>query len=149
MALYGFVGTIVEIIPVTWVLSIFVALNPKHWKRFVAASVFGASVGAILMTWVFHRWGLVWIVEYYPNLINSSGWQSAEVWVAQYGVFVLTVVAASPLALTPALAACGLMKMPLGFAGLAVLVGKLVKYSFVASIARKTKRASKKFSGEF
>ena len=146
MALYGFIGTIVEIVPVTWVLSAFVALNPKRWKRFLAAGVLGASVGAVLLTWIFHRWGLAWIVAHYPSLVNSSGWQSAEVWIAQYGIFVLVVIAASPLALTPALAACGLMKMPLASAGLAVLFGKLAKYSIVASIARKAGLASKNFS---
>lgn len=137
MALYGFIGTIIEIVPVTWVLSAFVALNQKQWKKFLAAGVFGASIGAATLTWMFHRWGLTWIVTNYPTLTDSPGWQSAEVWIAKYGVLALTAVAASPLALTPALAVCGLMKMPVGSAGLAVSLGKLAKYYVIASVTKK------------
>ncbi len=146
MVLYGFIGTVVEIVPVTWVLSAFVAFDPKRWKKFLIAGSIGASGGAMLLTWVFHRWGLAWVNAHYPTLVGTSGWQSIETWVASYGVVALAGVAASPLALTPALAACGLMKMPLTWAGLAVFAGKTLKYAVVTLFARRASSAAWRFS---
>lgn len=146
MALYGLIGNVVEVVPVSWVLSVFVALNPKQWKLFVISGVLGATIGVMVLTWMFHRWGLSWIIDRYPNLVNSSGWQSAELWVAQYGVLTLAVLAASPIALTPALAACGLMKMPILWAGGAVFIGKIGKYGVVAMVAKRAALASHNYS---
>lgn len=132
---YAFAATVIETIPVTFVLWLMVAMNRPRWKRFVFLSVLGSSLGSLVLAWVFHRWGYGLVVEYYPGLVKSSEWVSMESWISRFGMVAIAAVAAVPLPLTPAIALCGLMRMPLTLLFASVFVGKAVKYSFTAIVA--------------
>lgn len=134
---YALAATVIETVPVTFVLSLLIALKKSRWKAFLILSVLGSSFGALLLAWLFHSWGYSFVASYYPGLVGSESWKAIEVWIARYGMWGIVGVAAVPLPLTPAIALCGLMRMPLFSLFLAVLIGKTVKYSVTALIANK------------
>lgn len=135
--IYAFVATVIETVPVTFVLSLLIALKKSRWKEFLILSVLGSSFGALLLAWLSHLWGYSLIASYYPGLVSSESWKAIEIWVARYGMWGVAGIAAVPLPLTPAIALCGLMRMPLFSLFVAVLIGKTIKYSVTAIIAHK------------
>ena len=136
LCLYALVATVIETIPVTFILSLLIAVNRKRWKHLVFYSVLGSAIGSVVLAWMFHRWGYAFIAEYYPGLVNSAEWKAIESWIAQYGMVAIAGFAAIPFPLTPAIALCGLMRMPLTSLFLAVLAGKAIKYSVTALTTR-------------
>lgn len=136
----AYLGTLFESIPITILLSVSIAMNFRRWKSLYLTSVFGSALGALTLAFFIHHWGLPWISSHYPNVLNSSGWVSAERWVQSYGVFALPLVAALPIAQTPILIVCGLMKMPIALVFVSFFVGKLVKYGVVVYSVQRSAR---------
>lgn len=132
---YSLAATIIETVPVTFVLSAFVVSGRKSKWRLVALSSVGSALGALLLASAFHLWGFKLLSNYYPDLVTTPAWTYIETWIAKYGMFAIAAVAAVPLPLTPAIALCGLMRMPLITLFTSVLIGKAVKYSVTTGFA--------------
>ena len=67
--------------------------------------------------------------------IRSSAWSDATLWLTNYGVAALLLIAALPLPLTPALMIVGISRLPVGDVLVALWLGKLVKYTVYAWLA--------------
>ncbi|OQW47479.1 MAG: hypothetical protein A4S09_15270 [Proteobacteria bacterium SG_bin7] len=139
---YAVAATIVETVPVTFILSVFAMKGRQSKWRVVALSSVGSALGALLLAGAFHLWGFMLLSSYYPDLVTAPSWTFIESWVAKYGMFAIAGIAAVPLPLTPALALCGLMRMPLVILFASVLIGKFLKYSLTVGFAF---QASKQF----
>ena len=72
------------------------------------------------------------VVSHYPELIETDTWRFAIDWMENYGLFALIIIAGSPMPQTPALFFYSLAD-PSAFGVLvAVGIGKIVKYVFLA-----------------
>ena len=137
---YAILATALETVPVTFLLSVYVAAGRKPVWRLVGVSSFGSALGALFLASAFHLWGFKLLFSYYPDLIATPAWTSIELWISKFGMFAIAGIAAVPLPLTPAIALCGLMRMPLATLFASVLIGKIVKYSVTASLTLQAKR---------
>ena len=106
--------------------------SPLFSKFMLTRIVLTASVMAALalsLYLVFHHLGWNQLLSWYPDLAASNSWRDATRWVSAYGAWALLLIAVSPLPQTPALAFAAIARLPIAEVFLALLVGKVLKYS--------------------
>jgi membrane protein YqaA with SNARE-associated domain len=127
--------TVSMTIPFASILIAAVLLRPAHWKAIALLSSVGSAAGGLIIYMFFHHLGWIYVVEAYPELLQSKAWIDATRWVSSYGVWALLVVAASPLPQTPALIFTAVSRLPPAEVFLALLIGKSLKYGVYAWLA--------------
>ena len=122
-------------IPFASILVAAVLLRCDRWKGITVFASAGSAAGGLLLYMVFHHLGWNYLIETYPDLVQSKAWIDATRWVSAYGTWALLAVAASPLPQTPALIFTAVSRLPPFDVFLALFVGKLVKYGVYAWLA--------------
>ncbi|KXB30071.1 hypothetical protein AT959_11875 [Dechloromonas denitrificans] len=102
---------------------------PQRWLGVIVGATLGAVCGATGLTF-FIRWlGLGLLDAYFPEIRQSAMWSHSEYWIGQYGELAIAAIAALPVPQMPALVLAALGEMSLATLALALLAGKLLKYS--------------------
>jgi membrane protein YqaA with SNARE-associated domain len=114
-------------LPFTSILIIAVLLRRDRWKEIALLSSIASATGGLMLYVAFHRLGWPYLIDAYPDLVQSKAWTDATRWVAAYGAWALLVVAASPLPQTPALIFTAVSSLPVATVFTALLLGKLLK----------------------
>jgi membrane protein YqaA with SNARE-associated domain len=127
--------TISMSIPFASILIFAVLLRRDRWKEIALLSSIASAAGGVVLYILFHRMGWPYLIEGYPDLVQSKAWIDATRWVTAYGTWALLVVAASPLPQTPALIFTAVSSLALVEVFFALFLGKLVKYSAYAWVA--------------
>jgi membrane protein YqaA with SNARE-associated domain len=122
-------------IPFSSILILAVLLRRDRWKEIALLSSIASATGGLVLYIVFHHLGWPYLIEAYPDLVQSKAWIDATRWVTAYGTWALLVVAASPLPQTPALIFTAVSSLPPVEVFTALLLGKLVKYGAYAWLA--------------
>ena len=135
MGAVAFIATLSMTVPFGPLLTLGVLLAPRRWKAVAFVSSCGAALAAALLYLFFHHLGWVQLSERYPEIARSQAWSDAQLWLSAYGVAALFVIAASPLPQTPALMFAAMHALPLPQVVLALMLGKLIKYSTYAWLA--------------
>ena len=130
----AFLATLSLTVPVVPVLTALVVMNRLRWRALAAWAVLGSSCAGALLTGVFGYLGTVFIHERLPQLAASAHWQLLQDWVADYGILTLAIVAASPFPQSPVLVLSAFLGMPVILVFGALILGKAIKYGFIASI---------------
>jgi membrane protein YqaA with SNARE-associated domain len=127
--------TVSMTIPFASILIAAVLLRPARWKAIALLSSVGSAAGGLIVYMFFDHLGWIYVVDTYPDLLQSKAWIDATRWVSSYGLWALLVVAASPLPQTPALIFTAVSSLPPAKVFLALLVGKSLKYGAYAWLA--------------
>lgn len=135
------------IVPTDGILVSSVLMNPKKWLRLALWTTVGSTLGAGLLAWTIESYGMGFIFKIYPDLMLSSMWIWTENFFNQYGLLVVLLVAASPLAQHPAIVLAALSGANIFFITGVVLLGRLVKYVFIAYISSHMPHLLKKMWG--
>lgn len=135
-ALLSFCGTLTATYPVTAVIVTSVLLVPRHWLRLSLASATGSALAGAIIVGVSHLLGYNEIHTLFPNMISEQTWSEASHWIADYGVWAIFGVGASPLPQMPLLIFFGIVDDRILEAFLALLGGKILKYSAVAWVTQ-------------
>jgi membrane protein YqaA with SNARE-associated domain len=122
-------------LPFTSILIVAVLLRRERWKEIALLSSIASATGGLVLYVAFHRLGWPYIIEAYPDLMQSKAWIDATRWVTAYGTWALLFVAASPLPQTPALIFTAVSNLPPTAVLTALFTGKLLKYGAYAWIA--------------
>ncbi len=122
-------------IPFASILVAAVLLRRDRWKEITLVSSVGSAAGGLLLYTVFHHLGWNYLIEAYPDLVQSKAWVDATRWVTSYGTWALLAVAALPLPQTPALIFTAVSRLPPFEVFFALFLGKLVKYGAYAWLA--------------
>jgi membrane protein YqaA with SNARE-associated domain len=122
-------------IPFASLLIAAVLLRRERWKEITVFASVGSAAGGLLLYLIFHHLGWSYLIEAYPDLVQSKAWVDATHWVTSYGTWALLAVAASPLPQTPALIFTAVSSLPPLEVFLALFIGKLVKYGAYAWFA--------------
>ncbi len=129
----AFVCTATMSVPVTAVIVPAVLVARRRWKAIVLLAALGSALGATLLVGIFQHWGWDQVYTAFPEMRESRSWLRVTGWVARWGVPALFVVAALPLPQTPALIFLAVGQEPEVQVLLAILAGKLIKYTVVAA----------------
>lgn len=132
VAFLAFASAVSMLVPFTLILLPAVLLKPRVWQRLWLTCSAGSACGATLLVLLFHHLGWAQLYAHYPQLQDSASWQQIMHWMEIYGVPALALVAALPVAQTPALIFCSITAQPIAAVLLALFAGKIVKYGVVA-----------------
>jgi membrane protein YqaA with SNARE-associated domain len=127
--------TVSKSIPFASLLVAAVLLRRERWKEITLFASVGSAAGGLLVYLFFHHLGWSYLIEAYPDLIQSKAWIDATHWVTSYGTWALLAVAASPLPQTPVLIFTAVSRLPPLEVFLPLLIGKFVKYGAYAWLA--------------
>ena len=122
-------------IPFSSILILAVLVRRDRWKEIAFLSSIASATGGLVLYVAFHRLGWPYLLEAYPDLVQSKAWIDATRWVTAYGTWALLVVAASPLPQTPALIFTAVSSLPPAAVFVALFSGKLLKYGTYAWVA--------------
>jgi membrane protein YqaA with SNARE-associated domain len=122
-------------LPFTSILIVAVLLRSDRWKEIVVLSSVASAAGGLVLYVIFHHLGWPYLIDAYPDLMQSKAWTDATRWVPTYGAWALLVVAASPLPQTPALIFTAVSSLPPSIVFTALFFGKLLKYGAYGWVA--------------
>ena len=127
------------VVPAVWLAQPKVqqSVRTARWWQIAAVCALGSALAACLLVWGVHTWGVHWAQTQFPNLFQSTRWHEASQLMQQHGLWVLALIAASPLPHTPALLILALNEPNLFGILLAMWLGKGLKYGGVAWLVAK------------
>lgn len=122
-------------------------LSPRRWIQFAVVTAILSSLGALSFAYFITLKGYPFVEAQWPTLLQSQIWILTEDFFHRYGVVVVLLVAMSPLVQQPAVIIAALAKTPYLELGLALLIGRLLKYFFICFLAAKAPQALSKLWG--
>lgn len=128
----GGVDLFVLVIPTDGLLVSYVMLRPKQWVRAFLMLSLGCALGCWVLAALVQS-GAAWFT--YQSLIDRIGpstWNWVDGFVENNGTLALAVLALLPLPQFPGVVIAALMGMPATTIFVAVLIGRLVKFSLLA-----------------
>ncbi|MBL8394143.1 MAG: hypothetical protein JNK99_05225 [Candidatus Accumulibacter sp.] len=128
----AFGSTITFSFPFVAVLIPAVLLSPGRWRTLGLLCGIASGCGAAVLVEIFQYLGSEFVFAHYPELLQSTAWQTASDWLQDWGLLAMLVIAGSPIPQTPALLFCALADLSSLGILVAVGVGKTVKYLFLA-----------------
>lgn len=141
-------STVTMSLPFAPILVFAVLLQPARAGRTVLAAALGSAVGGVLLYLMFHHWGWNTVIAKYPELVHGLAWREATAWLSREGVMALGVIAATPLPDTPGLLYAAIAHLSPFAIFLALLAGKLLKFSVYAAAAVKFPERFRDWFGE-
>jgi membrane protein YqaA with SNARE-associated domain len=134
----AFAATASMAVPVVPLLVSLVALRRQRWRALVFWSVMGSSLAGALLIHLVGHFGMAFMDAQLPQLGQSKHWHYLVEWAESYGFATLAVISATPFAQTPVLMLAAMFGMKWPAAGLALLLGKSVKYTIAGALAART-----------
>lgn len=135
-SLLSFGGTLTAAYPVTAVIVTAVMLSPQRWLRLSLGSATGSALAGAVIVGLSHWLGYNEIHTLFPHLISEQTWNQASHWIGDYGIWAIFGVGASPLPQMPLLIFFGIVDDRIVEAFLALLGGKILKYTLVAWVTQ-------------
>jgi membrane protein YqaA with SNARE-associated domain len=124
------------VIPTDGLIVASVLGAPKRSVNLVFWSVIGSVLGAVgFAELVYHFGPSVLNTLLGPSFQESSVWAWSQDWFQNYGTWAVFGIAALPLVHHPVLALAILAKVPSSEIALAMLAGRILKYSLLAILA--------------
>jgi membrane protein YqaA with SNARE-associated domain len=132
VALIAFVSTATFTFPFVIVLIPAVLIAPRRWLLLGLLTGIASGFGGAVLAQVFHVLGREAVLAHFPELVDTESWRVASLWLQDYGLAALAVIAGSPMPQTPAIFLYSLSDPSVTGVLIAVGLGKTVKYVFLA-----------------
>ncbi|MBK7844278.1 MAG: hypothetical protein IPJ71_11375 [Bdellovibrionales bacterium] len=113
-------------------------LTPRKWLALAINVTFGSTLGALALITIVKSQGLPWILEVYPGLDQSHIWLWSLNFFQRYGMFLVFLVALTPIAQQPAVMLASLAQSPTQELCFVIFSGRLIKFIFLAFLASHT-----------
>lgn len=146
-AVMAFAATLSMSVPTVPLLCALVALNHRRWRAIGFWAVLGSAMAGAVFVHVLGHYGALFMESRLPEIVASSHWQHLVEWSSHHGWWVLVLVAASPIAQTPALFLAAIVGMSWTAVFSSLFVGKIAKYGLMAGLtARAVREAAHVYS---
>lgn len=122
------------VLPTDGILISSCMLSPRKWAGFALAIGIGSTLGAIVLAAVVDWQGLEFIQWLFPELLSSEAFLKTQDFFNEYGLWVVFLVAISPFFQQPAVILAALAQTPLLSLLGVVLVGRVLKFLFMAYV---------------
>lgn len=131
----AFIDYFILIIPMDGILISSIMLHPKRWLSLAIGTAIGSTLGSLLFYLLIKHYGLSWILNVFPNLTSGSFWDWTLQFFDNYGIFLVFVIAATPLAQQPVVALAAISHTPFLQILIAVSLGRLIKCLIISYIS--------------
>lgn len=125
---------ILIIIPTDGILISSSMFKPSKWFLFALSVSFGSTIGAIFLASLVEYQGLPWILDIYPGINETKTWSLCSHFFEQYGLILVFAVAVTPIMQQPAVILASLANTPLIQLGVAIFIGRFIKYLIMAYV---------------
>lgn len=122
-------------------------MTPRRWLWLAIASTIGSTIGALLLATFIEIHGLPLLLEFYPNLPETTSWTLIARFFEQYGLYLVFLISMTPLMQQPVIILAGLALTPLYELAPVIFFGKGVKFVVFAYIGSHAPRLLKKLWG--
>ncbi|HRK02199.1 MAG TPA: hypothetical protein PLH57_05995 [Oligoflexia bacterium] len=122
----------VLIIPNDGILISSSMMIPKRWLALALSVALGSTFGALILAALVEYQGLPWILNLYPGIGETKVWAWSFKVFDAYGLFIVFVIALTPLMQQPAVILASLANTPLPKLAAAIFAGRFLKYLFLA-----------------
>merc|ERR1719498_1633453 len=112
-----------------------VIANPRRWFTTALANAAGTLVGCVVLVYLIEIRGTDFVKEAFPSTFSSKWWAWTEGKMQSYGTLAAVPVSAMPIILHPLIFFAKLSKMGDTVLLLAILIGRVLKYSIMAQMA--------------
>lgn len=136
VGLLAVVSAATGLYPFAPVLIAAVVLAPERWRASYGASICGAALGAMLCAQVVQAIGSPLVAQLFPDIEQSRAWTRSAYWIGRHGSAALAIIAALPVPQMPALVVAALARLNPAVIGVAVFLGKAVKYGILVAAAQ-------------
>lgn len=138
LSLLALIDTFVVVIPTDGILVSSTLLCGQKWWRLALWTTVGSSLGGLALAFVVQDFGLPILNQFFGDLTHSAGWIWTEKLFEAHGLWVLFLVAATPVMQQPALILAVMAHHSLSQIFVIMIAGRLIKYLLIAYIARYT-----------
>jgi membrane protein YqaA with SNARE-associated domain len=135
IALLAFSDYFLFLIPMTAFLVVSVIAVPKKWFRFSVATTLGSTIGVMGFSEFIRYYGISWVQEKIPTLMNTEAWRLADRLIDHLGAFGLLLFTLLPVGDHPAVVLVSLADLSRYQMFSAVFIAKLIKFSAFAWVA--------------
>lgn len=135
IAVLAALDNLVVIVPTDGILISSTMINPRRWFLFAIAISIGSTVGAVVLSYLVEIHGLPWILEMYPGVDQTRTWALTDQFFSQYGMYLVFIVAMTPLMQQPTVILASLAGESIVQIGLVVLAGRTLKFILIAYLA--------------
>ena len=147
IGLLAALDNLVLVVPTDGILVSSSMLITRRWFLYAMSISIGSTFGALILAGVVEYHGLPWILEHYPGIDQTDSWVRAEKFFDQYGLLFVFAIAATPLIQQPAVILAGLANTPLVHLGIAVFLGRTIKFLIMAYVASHAPKLLKRMWG--
>lgn len=140
LGLATFLDIFVFFLPTDAMVLAAVFAKPRRWGILVLSAAVGSVLGSLLLAGAVEHYGLSLIENFAPEVLHSVAWTRSVLWMEKYGKFAIFFIALSPLTLPPVVALAALAFIPYSQIGGLLLLGRLLKYSFLAWVTIQSPR---------
>jgi membrane protein YqaA with SNARE-associated domain len=148
--LIGFLAALdnlIIIIPNDGILISSSMLIPKRWFIFALSVTIGSTLGGLLLAALVELQGLPWILDLYPSIDETKMWALTLKFFQKYGLFLVFLVAVTPVVQQPAIILASLANTPLVELGVIIFVGRFIKFLIMAYLGSHAPRMLEKLWG--
>eukprot|EP00931_Biecheleriopsis_adriatica_P121754 TRINITY_DN96812_c0_g1_i1.p1 TRINITY_DN96812_c0_g1~~TRINITY_DN96812_c0_g1_i1.p1 ORF type:complete len:208 (-),score=42.23 TRINITY_DN96812_c0_g1_i1:292-843(-) len=112
-----------------------VLANPRRWLYTAVANAVGTVLGCFFLVLLIEDRGVDFIKETFPATFQNKWWAWTETQMQAYGHVAAVPISAMPIILHPLIFFAKLSKMGDTVLLLAILIGRVLKYSIMAQMA--------------
>lgn len=148
MALAAFSDYFIFIIPLDAIVAASFIASRKRWFRINVWTTLGSTLGAMVFAFFIQKYGIDFIHEWAPNLLNAPLAVKISVWIQEYGFWALLAIATIPINQHPTVAIAALANFSLSTLFLTLFLGRFIKYCIYAWLSLHARNGLKKFFRE-
>lgn len=137
----------IVVIPNDGLLISSAMLTPKKWIRLSFCVALGSTVGAAVLAWAIHHYGLNIVEELYPGIQSTKMWTWTHDFFQQYGLWLLFLVAVTPFVQQPAIIFAVIAEFSILQIAIVVFIGRLIKFLLMSYIGSHAPHLLSKFWG--
>jgi membrane protein YqaA with SNARE-associated domain len=138
---------LIIIVPTDGILISSSMLKPHKWFSFALATAIGSTLGGLALAALVELQGLPWIIETYPGMVQTTMWTLTNEFFHKYGLWVVFIVAISPVLQHPAIVLAALADTPLMQLAGVLYVGRFAKFLLMAYVGSHAPRLLSKMWG--
>lgn len=134
IGLLAALDNIVVVVPNDGILISSSMLTPRRWFTLALSVAIGSTLGAIILAALVETRGLGWLIEMYPGINETKSWLWTEDFFKKYGMFLVFVVAITPIMQQPAIILASLAETPFFLLAAVIFSGRFIKFLLMAYI---------------
>lgn len=132
MAVLAAADAYIFVVPVEVLLIPAVLAHQRRWALIALWTTFGSAVGSASFAALTTIYGLPFVEYLLPGVMRQQAWIDSTRFLESHGIPGLALISLSPLPQHAAVAIMGLARINFWTVFIAVFIGRLIKYEFIA-----------------